>query len=293
MTSLFTFHSQTFSLCAAMNQAKLKIRLYVNEPFAAQQHIMLGQGQSHYLANVMRCREGDGVAIFNGRDGEWLASVAAVQKKSVTLALVKKCRDQKNSPDLWIAFAPIKNKTELVVEKAVELGVSALLPVFTRHAVVRSINQEKLMAHAIEAAEQCGRLDVPSIEEHKDLATLLAAWPKDRTLLYGDETGGGAALKALLPALPRGKYGVLIGPEGGFSAEEHHMLRMASFVKPFGMGPRLLRADTAAVAALACVQAWLGDWDILPSPLAGEGRVGGSSENPLPLTPSREGRGNL
>ncbi len=251
-----------------MNQAQQKIwpkiRLYVNEPFAAQQHITLASGQSHYLANVMRCREGDSIAIFNGQDGEWLASIAAVQKKSVTLAPVKKIREQKNSPDLWLAFAPIKNKTELVVEKAVELGVSALLPVFTRHAVVRSVNREKLFAHAVEAAEQCGRLDVPAIHEHKDVAALLAAWPKGRILLYGDESGGGAVLKTLLPALPRGKYGILIGPEGGFSEDEHTMLKAAAFVKPFGMGPRILRADTAAVAALASVQAWLGDWEEKP-----------------------------
>jgi 16S rRNA (uracil1498-N3)-methyltransferase len=249
---------------AIMNQAKLKIRLYVPETFSAGQAVSLGEGQTHYLTNVMRCRAGDPVAVFNGQDGEWLASVSTTHKKSITLALEKKLREQKNSPDLWLAFAPIKNKTELVVEKAAELGVSALLPVFTRHAVVRSINHDKLSAHAVEAAEQCSRLDVPPIEERKDLPSLLAGWPKDRTLLYGDESGGGTALKMLLPSLPRGKYGILIGPEGGFSEEEHHMLKIAGFVKPFTMGPRIMRADTAAVAALACVQAWLGDWEEKP-----------------------------
>lgn len=248
-----------------MNQVKPKIRLYMNEPFAARQNIAPAPGQSHYLAHVMRVREGDAVALFNGEDGEWLASVASIQKKSLTLTLEKKIRGQKNSPDLWLAFAPIKNKTELVVEKAAELGVSTLLPVFTRHAVVRSVSHEKLMAHAVEAAEQCGRLDVPAIREHKDLAALLAHWPKDRALLYGDESGGGESLQILLQSLPKQKkYGVLIGPEGGFAAEEHQMLSAANFVKSFSMGPRILRADTAAVAALACVQAWLGDWNEKP-----------------------------
>jgi 16S rRNA (uracil1498-N3)-methyltransferase len=241
-----------------------KIRLYVPHAFGSGHHIDLEAGQAHYLANVMRCRAGDNVAIFNGTDGEWLASIASVQKKSVTLQLEKKLREQKNSPDLWLAFAPIKNKTELVVEKAVELGVSALLPVFTQRAVVRSVNYEKLTAHAIEAAEQCERLDVPHVMEHKDLPSMLAAWPKDRVLLYGDETGGGTPLKTLLSSLSAGKYGILIGPEGGFSDEEHYMLKVAAAVEPFGMGPRIMRADTAAVAALACMQAWLGDWEEKP-----------------------------
>ena len=176
----------------------------------------------------------------------------------------KRLAPQKTRPDIWLAFAPIKNKTDLVVEKAVELGVTALQIVYTRHAVVKSINREKLTAHAIEAAEQCGRHDVPRFEEYSELSSLLGQWPEDRTLLYGDESGGGEPLKTLLPSLKNGKYAILIGPEGGFSADEHHMLKLAKNVNPFGMGPRILRADTAAVAALACVQAWLGDWNEQP-----------------------------
>ncbi|MDE3059929.1 MAG: 16S rRNA (uracil(1498)-N(3))-methyltransferase [Pseudomonadota bacterium] len=248
-----------------MTQPKPDIRLYVPQPLVAGERLTLGQGQSHYLAQVMRRKAGDSIAVFNGHDGEWLASVEYVAKKSVTLEVSRLLRLQKRSPDLWLAFAPIKGKTELVAEKAVELGASALLPVFTRHAVVKSINQEKLEAHAIEAAEQCERMDVPRIEAFKDLPALLAHWPEDRILFYGDESGGGTTLRLLLSSLPHGPFGLLIGPEGGFSAEEHRMLKSTPFVKPFGMGPRILRADTAAVAALACLQCWLGDWEEKPA----------------------------
>ncbi len=261
---LFTLLIEVISFLRMTNQAPPKIRLYVPQPFAEGSSLTLTDGQSHYLAHVMRVREGMAVAVFNGIDGQWWADVTAVAKKSVTLELRHCMAAQRNTPDVWLAFAPIKNKTDLVIEKAVELGVSALLPVYTQHSVVKSINREKLLAHAIEAAEQCERHDVPAIEEHKDVSHLLAAWPKDRVLLYADESGSGENLKTLLPALPQGRFGILVGPEGGFSTEEHHILKLMPQVKAFGMGPRILRADTAAVAALACVQAWLGDWDIRP-----------------------------
>jgi 16S rRNA (uracil1498-N3)-methyltransferase len=247
-----------------MNQAKPKIRLFVPTPYTAGQALPLEKAQAHYLGNVMRVTKGDAVAVFNGSDGEWLAEVTVAEKKAVTLTLKKQRTRQISTPDLWLAFAPIKNKSELVVEKATELGVSKIMTVITRHCVVKSVNEEKLTAHAIEAAEQCERHDVPKLESHDGLQNLLGAWPEDRTLLYGDESGEGAPLKDLLGALPKGKYAVLIGPEGGFAQEEHRMLAVAPFVKAFGMGPRILRADTAAVAALACVQAWLGDWNLKP-----------------------------
>ena len=241
-----------------------KIRLYIPVPFAAGTSLALAPGQSHYLSHVMRAREGDAIAVFNGHDGTWLAKISAIAKKSVTLDLEYCLAPQKHSPDIWLAFAPIKNKVDLVVEKAVELGVSNLQIVYTQHAVVKSINREKLLAHAAEAAEQCERHDVPRFEEYKDLSSLIGQWPDDRTLLFADESGKGANLKTLLPTLKKGKYGILIGPEGGFSADEHHMLTLSKQVQPFGMGPRILRADTASVAALACVQAWLGDWEEQP-----------------------------
>ena len=245
-------------------KTKSLIRLYTPQPLLTGASIMLDDARAHYVRHVMRLSDGDMIGIFNAQAGEWLALVSLHGKRDVQLTISEQIAQPRHSPDLWLAFAPIKNKTDLVVEKATELGVSALLAVFTRHAVVRSINKEKLEAHAIEAAEQCERHDIPHIEEYKDLAALLSAWPKDRTLLYGDESGGGETLKKLLDSLSlqgggsgRGLYGILIGPEGGFSAEEHAMLNSAPFVKSFSLGPRILRADTAAVAALACVQMWL------------------------------------
>lgn len=248
-----------------MTQAKPRLRLYVTAPLRQGEEVVLSGNQSHYVGHVMRQRAGDAVLMFNGRDGEWVADIITVGKKQVTVRVAHQRREQHASPDLWLAFAPIKNKTDLVVEKATELGVSKLLPVFTRHAVVKSVNMEKLTAHAIEAAEQCERLDVPTIETCKDIPTLLTAWPRERLLLYGDESGEGAPLKKTLSALPVGKYGVVVGPEGGFSADEQKLLRTFSFVRPFTMGPRILRADTAAVAALACLQMWLGDWEATPA----------------------------
>ncbi len=258
-----------------MNQAqpnkKPRLRLFVPQGYAARGLLELDAGQAHYVAHVMRAQVGEMVSVFNGMDGEWVAEISHISKKAVSLELVARAREQKSSPDVWLAFAPIKNKVDFVVEKAVELGVSKLLPVFTRHVVVKALNDEKVAAYAVEAAEQCERMDVPEIEAFKDIPALLAAWPAGRALLYADETGGGADLKTLLPSLSvGGKYGVLIGPEGGFAREEREMLRAYPGVKAFGLGPRVLRADTAVVASLACVQAWIGDWQEQPHYVAME-----------------------
>lgn len=252
-----------------MNQGqamkKPRMRLFVSQPLAEGAVCELPQAQAHYAAQVMRGQVGEAVLLFNGQDGEWLAEIAQVSKKSVSLAVLCRLREQKAGPDVWLAFAPIKNKVDFVVEKAVELGVARLCAVYTRHTVVKSLNLEKVAAYAVEAAEQCERLDVPTLEQFSDLAALLAAWPKDRVLLHADEGGEGQDLKSLLPGLSAGgKYGVLIGPEGGFSREERTLLTIHDGVKAFGLGPRILKADTAIVASLACVQAWLGDWQEKP-----------------------------
>ncbi len=243
-----------------------EIRLYVSQGLSQAARILLSEKQAHYLINVMRCKVGDKVSLFNGKDGQWQAEISYISKKNLEILPVKQMRQQMHSPDLWLVFAPIKNKTELVVEKAAELGVSKIIPVVTRHCVVRSLNMEKLEAHAIEAAEQCERLDIPVLETYKDLSYLLGAWDKDRTLLYGDETGGGISLGKILDSMKdkNHKIAVLIGPEGGFSMDELDMLRRCDFTKAFGMGGRILRADTAAVSALACVQSVFGDWDEKP-----------------------------
>jgi len=252
-----------------MNQAlpikKPRLRLFVPQGFAAGAVCELSTGQAHYVAHVMRAQMGEALCVFNGSDGEWLAEIAQVSKKSVTIVLNVCLRMQRASPDVWLAFAPIKNKMDFMVEKAVELGASRLLAVYTRHAMVKSLNHEKLAIYAVEAAQQCERMDVPKIDEFRDVAALLAAWPVDRALLYADESGAGKDLKTLLPSLSAGgKYGVLIGPEGGFAREEREMLRAHAGVLAYGLGPRVLRADTAMVASLACVQAWLGDWQEQP-----------------------------
>ncbi len=244
-----------------------EIRLYTPQTLEKSTDITLGAEQAHYLTNVMRCKSGDKISLFNGRDGQWQAELTSISKKSINAAPIKQTRPQVSSPDLWLVFAPIKNKTELVVEKATELGVSKIIPIVTRHSVVRSLNLEKLQIHAIEAAEQCERLDIPALETHKDLSYLLGAWQTDRTLLYGDESGGGTSLTEILENMknqPAQKIAVLIGPEGGFAADEFEMLRACDFTKAFGMGGRILRADTAAVAATACVQSQFGDWNIQP-----------------------------
>ncbi|MEK6745468.1 MAG: 16S rRNA (uracil(1498)-N(3))-methyltransferase [Pseudomonadota bacterium] len=250
-----------------------EIRLYTKQQLEQSVEITLDSNQAHYLANVMRCNVGDLLSLFNGRDGQWQAEITSVSKKSITSVPLKQTRPQISSPDLWLVFSVIKNKSELVVEKATELGVSKIIPLVTRHSVVRSVNLEKLQIHAIEATEQCERLDIPALETHKDLSYLLGSWEKNRILLYGDESGGGIPLPEILGkenplSRLRGRVregvAVLIGPEGGFSADEFEMLRTCDFAKGFGMGGRILKADTAAIASLACVQAKLGDWDQKP-----------------------------
>ncbi len=242
-----------------------EIRLYTTQPLKENADIFFDGGQAHYLSIVMRCKAGDKLSLFNGIDGQWQAEITHVGKKTVTAAAISQTRPQISSPDLWLIFAPIKNKTEIVVEKATELGVCKIIPIVTRHCVVRSVNIEKLSTHAVEAAEQCERLDIPTIETYKDLSYLLGDWKTDRILLYGDETGGGVSLQKILQnADKNAKYAVLIGPEGGFTADELEMLGVCEFAKPFGMGARILRADTAAIAALACVQANSDDWEAKP-----------------------------
>ena len=243
-----------------------EIRLYTPQTLSEAVEVTLGAEQAHYLAHVMRCKVGDKISLFNGRDGQWQAELTAISKKTITTSPLAQTRPQIASPDLWLVFAPLKNKTELVVEKATELGVSKIIPIVTRHSVVRSVNLDKLAIHTTSAAEQCERLDVPALETHKDLSYLLGAWEKDRTLLYGDETGGGVSLTKILGDMKNKapKLAILIGPEGGFAADELDMLRRCAFTTAFGMGGRILRADTAATAAIACVQAQFGDWDEKP-----------------------------
>lgn len=236
-----------------------KIRLYVEHPLAKGQAVPLTADQAHYLFSVMRLGTGDAVLLFNGRDGEWLARVEQAAKRGGILSCVEQTRPLCLPPDLWLLFAPIKKaRTDFIVEKAAELGASRIIPVQTRHTNSDRIRQDRLQAHAVEAAEQCGGTFVPEVTDLKHLDHLLSTWPADRRILWCDETLTGArtALEASDPA----PWAILIGPEGGFSTDEAKRLRAMSQVTPVSLGPRILRADTAAVAALTLVQAVLGDW---------------------------------
>ena len=239
--------------------SEAKIRLYVDQPLAAGQPVALNADQANYLFNVMRLVRGAAVALFNGRDGEWRATVAEAGKRGGILICDRQTAALRLPPDLWLIFAPIKKaRTDFIVEKAVELGAARVMPVQTRHTNSERIRQDRLQAHALEAAEQCGATFVPEVTELIALDKLLATWPAERQLLWCDEAMAGQA-----PALsgPRGgKWAILIGPEGGFSTDEQTRLRALPQVTPLALGPRILRADTAAVAALTLWQAALGDW---------------------------------
>lgn len=227
--------------------------------------LALCKEHAHYVATVMRARAGDEVLVFNGRHGEWRGRIEAAAKNAVTLALEAQTRPQSPEPDLWLVAAPIKKeRIDLVAEKASELGAAALWPVFTRRTVMSRVNTERLEAHMREAAEQCERLSVPEVKEPVTLDKALAGWDPARILLFLDESGGGAPLAEVLAGLPDGPLAVLVGPEGGFAPEERALLAKLPFARPVGLGPRILRAETAAIAALAIVQAVKGDWARAP-----------------------------
>lgn len=229
------------------------IRLFLDEPLAPGTCLTPPKGPAHYLLTVMRAKEGDTLLVFNGRDGEWRARIAAAGRKSATLALLGQSRPQTAEAGPWLAFAPVKRaKTDLIVEKATELGVSRLIPVATARTVAARIKSERLNAIAVEAAEQCGRLTVPGIAAMTPLDELLADWPRARALIFCDEARTGPPL---LPTAAAGEAGVLIGPEGGFSEAERTQIAAHPAARPVSLGPRILRAETAAIVALALVNA--------------------------------------
>jgi 16S rRNA (uracil1498-N3)-methyltransferase len=306
-----------------------KIRLFVEHGLALNAAVTIRDEQAHYLLRVMRIKQGEMLALFNGADGEWRAEVSVIGKKELQLKVLDQLRDYLLPPDIWLCFAPLKfGRIDYLVQKATELGVAKLQPVYTQYTQADRVNLQRLRANAVEAAEQCERVEVPEIAEPIDLPKLLAAWPVDRQLLYGDESGNGVALKDWLAQqtvsaasphpnpLPVGegsarsahangkalslglearkfdspgsnflvqglgegqdqilrdridKFAILIGPEGGFSPNERHIL--ATKATAVGLGPRILRADTAAIALLSILQCWLGDWQQPPRFLRGE-----------------------
>jgi 16S rRNA (uracil1498-N3)-methyltransferase len=237
-----------------------KIRLHVEHPLGEGQTVALTRDQANYLVAVMRLGPGDAVALFNGRDGEWRARIAEGSKRGGTLLVEKMTAPQQDPPDLWLLFAPIKKaRTDFIVEKAAEMGAARILPVQTEHTNSERIRRDRLQAHAVEAAEQCGGTYVPPVADLAPLASVLDTWPGDRHLIFADEALVGAR-EALARAPDASKWAILTGPEGGFSEAERARLRGFPFVTPVSLGPRILRADTAAVAAMALWQAERGDW---------------------------------
>lgn len=240
---------------------RAKIRLYVDHPLGKGQSVALTREQAHYLFGVMRLSTGREVALFNGADGEWLSTVAEAGKRGGTLICKQQSLPQQNPSDLWLLFAPVKKaRTDFIVEKAVEMGVSRLCPVQTEFTNSERIRQDRLQAHAVEAAEQCGAVFVPPVDGLKRLDQVLSGWPEERRILFCDEAQTGQA--ADLRGEDQGAaWAILVGPEGGFSNAERERLLGMPQSSAISLGPRILRADTAAVAALTLWQSTLGDWN--------------------------------
>ncbi len=239
-----------------------KIRLFVSGDLGAGGRVVLEPEQAHYLFTVMRLAVGGRLLVFNGRDGEWVAEVAEAGRRGGTLVLVAAGQPQRRPPDVWLLFAPIKKaRTDFIVEKATELGAARIQPVFTRLTNSERLRADRLRAHAVEAAEQCGETYVPEVAEAVRLGALLDGWEPGRRIMFCDESREAApAAAALAAAGAGGPWAVLTGPEGGFAQEEAARLRAMPGVLPVTLGPRVLRADTAACAALTLWQAVLGDW---------------------------------
>jgi len=229
-------------------------RLFVEQVLAEGLSVTV---DGNYLAAVLRLGPGDRVKLFDGRTGEWLAEIAEAGKKRVTLIVGEQLRGREKVPDLWLLFAPIKRgRIDWLVEKATELGVARLVPAITHRTIVDRLNLERLRAHAVEAAEQCERTTLPELAEPRKLDAILRDWPDGRILYFADEEGGAPLAATIAP----GPAAILIGPEGGFTEEERGWIRSLPFARPVSLGPRILRADTAALAAISLWMATAGDW---------------------------------
>ncbi|MEX0281386.1 MAG: 16S rRNA (uracil(1498)-N(3))-methyltransferase [Arenibacterium sp.] len=236
-----------------------KIRLYVEHSLGEGQSVPLTREQAHYLFGVMRRGVGEPVALFNGRDGEWLAEIAEAGKRGGVLGVIEQTAPLRIPPDLWLLFAPIKKaRTDFIVEKATELGAARIMPVQTDFTNSERIRQDRLQAHAVEAAEQCGGTFVPEVAELQKLSALLNEWPEERALIFCDELTVEEQIEAA--PLPDSPTAILIGPEGGFSDAERKRLRQMTQTHVVSLGPRILRADTAAVSAITLWQQAKGDW---------------------------------
>ena len=232
-------------------------RLYVAQALSKGAAITLEGAQAHYLSGVMRLGPGARVKLFDDSTGEWLAELAEAGKKRVTLRITEHLREREPVPDLWLLFAPIKRgRIDWIVEKATELGVARLLPIITQRTIVDRTNTDRLLAHMIEAAEQCERTALPALDDPRKLELVLRDWPEERALLFADEAGGEPMLEVVRP----GPAAILIGPEGGFTGEERAAIRALSSARSVSLGPRILRAETAAIAAVSLWMGEAGDW---------------------------------
>jgi 16S rRNA (uracil1498-N3)-methyltransferase len=232
-------------------------RLFVDQALAEGAALSLEGAPANYLANVLRLAPGAQVKLFDDRSGEWLAEIVEAGRKRVALSVTRHLRPREPVPDLWLLFAPIKRgPIDILVEKATELGVDRLLPVITQRTIVDRLNLDRLRANSVEAAEQCERTALPLIEEQRKLQPVLRDWPSGRTLFFADETGGEPFAAAAAP----GPAAILIGPEGGFTPEEREAIRALPAARAISLGPRILRAETAAIAAITVWMAVAGDW---------------------------------
>jgi 16S rRNA (uracil1498-N3)-methyltransferase len=245
---------------------KIATRLHCDQQLRAGGAIGLEHDRSHYLRTVLRLKPGAMVALFNARDGEWLAEIDGLGKGWCSLTVKERRRKGGPETDLWLVFAPVKRaRLDFLAEKATELGCSVLQPVFTRYTAVDRVNIDRLRANAREAAEQCERLSLPEVREPAVFGRLLADWPSERCLIACLEAGSAPPIRQILESMRGGAAtAVLVGPEGGFAPDERRLLEISPSVVAAGLGPRVLRSDTAALAALACIQAWTGDWSRRP-----------------------------
>ena len=244
-----------------MTKTFIAPRLYVPFDLIHEVGIQLQPNQSHYLLTVMRRRVGDSITVFNGRDGEWRAKIVTASKRVTSIQICQQVRKQESEPDVWLLFGIIKQAPlNLMIEKATELGVSTLCPVLTKHTTVRRMSVDRLQSIVLGASEQCGRMTIPEIYPVNNLEEVLLQWPTERRLFYLDESGRGVPITSGLSDNYTGPCAFLIGPEGGFDKSELDLLAGLPSSTALSLGPRILRAETAAVAALVCWQALCGDW---------------------------------
>lgn len=236
-------------------------RLFIDAPLSMGAVYEAAKEQFNYLVNVLRFEAGDAVLVFNGRDGEWRAELSLPSKKRLLLTATEQTRPQPAPCDLHYLFAPLKvGRLDYLVQKAVEMGAGVLQPVMTQHVQGKITSMDRVRANVIEAAEQCGVLGIPQVLEPRKLEDVLEAWPKERRIIFCDEGDAGQNPLPILASVKETRLALLIGPEGGFSDTERTLLRSLDFVTAIPLGPRILRADTAAVAAMAVIQAAIGDW---------------------------------